>query len=65
LKLGPVFIKGSKPHPTDLEKSLPVPMGLIPKTRRFGSIPTAISSLTTQSMVPSPPEMMTLMFVLS
>lgn len=36
-------MRGSGPQPMDLEKSLPVPIGLIPKTRRLGSMPMLIS----------------------
>jgi hypothetical protein len=54
---------GEQPHPRLLEKSLPVPMGMIPKFIISGLTPTLITELTTHRTVPSPPHIITLTFV--
>jgi hypothetical protein len=47
-------------QPNDLEKSLPVPIGMIPKIILWRSIPASMSYWMTQSTDPSPPQMITL-----
>jgi hypothetical protein len=54
---------GEQPHPRLLEKSLPVPIGIIPKFIISGLTPTSITELTTHKIVPSPPHIITLTFV--
>lgn len=54
---------GDPPHPRLLEKSLPVPIGMIPKQTFSGLIPALTTKLTTHKTVPSPPQTITFTFV--
>lgn len=48
------------PHPTDREKSLPVPIGKIPILILLKLIPAYIAENNTHGIVPSPPQIINL-----
>ena len=51
---------GEPPQPRQREKSLPVPIGMMPKTRLSVLIPALARSSTTHITDPSPPHTITL-----
>ncbi len=55
---------GEPPQPRLLEKSFPVPIGIIPKLISSGLTPALITELTTHKTVPSPPHIITFTLIL-
>jgi hypothetical protein len=53
------ILMGSNPHPNEREKSLPVPIGITPKTTLLKSIFDYNAFCNTQGIVPSPPQTIT------